>query len=161
FFVERGNVVALEPVGATSTRVSVAAGNTYSRKAADKGSVASGLDRTLLESMPRTYRDTLPALLPQVGTRTVQPKPAPASGFADVEEWLKSDSELRRCLVAVMVRSAQETLTRRGFDVGPIDGVLGPRTQGALREFQQQQGLNRSGQLDEETLKALDVADRR
>jgi hypothetical protein len=161
FFVESGSVVALEPTGPASTRVAVSAGSTYSRKAAEKGNVASRVDAAFVQAMPRSYRDTLPALLPKVGTRAVQAKPAPEASFADVEDWLKSDPELRRCLVAVMVRSAQETLTRKGFDVGPIDGVLGPRTAAALREFQDQQGLARSGQLDEQTLKALDVADRR
>jgi hypothetical protein len=91
----------------------------------------------------------------------VQPAPAPESNFGDVEEWLRSDPDLRRCLVAVMVRSAQETLTQKGFDVGPVDGVLGPRTRAALREFQQREGLARSGELDESTLRALDVVDRR
>jgi len=55
------------------------------------------------------------------------------------------------------VRDVQQALQNKGYDVGSVDGVMGPRTQSALREFQQQQGLPRSGQLDERTMSALDV----
>ena len=55
------------------------------------------------------------------------------------------------------VRDVQQALQNKGYDVGPIDGMMGPRTQSALREFQQQQGLSRSGRIDQQTLSALDV----
>jgi hypothetical protein len=55
------------------------------------------------------------------------------------------------------VRNVQQALQNKGYDVGPIDGVMGPKTQSALREFQQQQGLTRSGRIDRQTLSALDV----
>jgi peptidoglycan hydrolase-like protein with peptidoglycan-binding domain len=55
------------------------------------------------------------------------------------------------------VRDVQQALQNKGYDVGPIDGVMGPRTQSALREFQQQQGLTRSGRIDQRTMSALDV----
>jgi peptidoglycan hydrolase-like protein with peptidoglycan-binding domain len=55
------------------------------------------------------------------------------------------------------VRDVQQALQNKGYDVGPIDGAMGPRTQSALREFQQQQGLTRSGRIDRQTMSALDV----
>jgi len=55
------------------------------------------------------------------------------------------------------VRDVQQALQNKGYDVGPIDGVMGQRTQSALREFQQQQGLTRSGRIDQQTMSALDV----
>jgi peptidoglycan hydrolase-like protein with peptidoglycan-binding domain len=55
------------------------------------------------------------------------------------------------------VREAQQALQQKGFDVGPIDGVMGPKTSAALREFQQAQGLKSSGRLDQQTLSALNV----
>ena len=61
---------------------------------------------------------------------------------------------------ASTARDVQQALERKGYDVGPIDGVMGPRTQSALREFQQQQGLAQSGQIDQQTLLALDVQPR-
>lgn len=55
------------------------------------------------------------------------------------------------------VREVQQALQSKGYDVGPIDGVMGPRTESALREFQQQQGLARSGRIDAQTMSALEV----
>jgi peptidoglycan hydrolase-like protein with peptidoglycan-binding domain len=55
------------------------------------------------------------------------------------------------------VREAQQALKDKGFDTGPIDGVMGPKTSAALKEFQESQGLKTSGQLDAQTRAALDV----
>jgi hypothetical protein len=49
------------------------------------------------------------------------------------------------------VRSAQQALQAQGFDPGPIDGVMGPRTSAAVRDFQQKENLTVTGQLDAET----------
>ena len=49
------------------------------------------------------------------------------------------------------VRSAQQALQHQGFDPGPIDGVMGPRTSAAVRDFQQKENLTVTGQLDAET----------
>lgn len=37
-------------------------------------------------------------------------------------------------------RQVQQQLAQRGYDPGPVDGVAGPKTQRALRNFQQSQG---------------------
>lgn len=55
------------------------------------------------------------------------------------------------------VRQVQQGLKDKGHDPGPIDGVMGPQTQSALREFQQSQGMNASGTLDQDTMGALGV----
>jgi len=55
------------------------------------------------------------------------------------------------------VRSAQQALKDKGFDVGTVDGQMGPNTENALRQFQQKQGLPQTGNLDEQTLSALGV----
>lgn len=54
-----------------------------------------------------------------------------------------------------VVKQAQEKLSEAGHDVGSADGILGPKTQKGLKEFQQSKGLQPSGQLDEKTLAAL------
>lgn len=56
-----------------------------------------------------------------------------------------------------VVRQVQKSLNEQGYDAGPIDGKWGPKTQSALKNFQQAKGLEASGQLDEETLAELDV----
>src|SRR5262245_37609269 len=56
------------------------------------------------------------------------------------------------------VRDAQQALQAKGYDVGESDGVMGPRTQSAIRDFQQQQGLPVSGRLDRATRSALNLS---
>lgn len=55
------------------------------------------------------------------------------------------------------VKSVQEALKNKGHDPGPIDGVMGARTQQALRAFQRAQNIQTSGQLDSSTASALGV----
>jgi hypothetical protein len=54
--------------------------------------------------------------------------------------------------LAVMV---QTELARLGFYDGPISGVIGPRSQMAIREFQEGQGLPITGQIDQNLVRAL------
>src|SRR5579859_2692601 len=54
------------------------------------------------------------------------------------------------------VSEAQQALNDKGFNAGPVDGVAGPKTQAALKQFQQSQGLQASGKLDQQTLSALE-----
>jgi peptidoglycan hydrolase-like protein with peptidoglycan-binding domain len=53
------------------------------------------------------------------------------------------------------VKQAQEQLSLMGHDAGPVDGIMGPKTQAAVKEFQESKGLQVSGRLDNQTLAAL------
>ena len=53
------------------------------------------------------------------------------------------------------IGQAQDRLKAAGFNPGPLDGVLGPRTKEALRRYQASQGLPATGELDEATRQAL------
>jgi peptidoglycan hydrolase-like protein with peptidoglycan-binding domain len=53
------------------------------------------------------------------------------------------------------VAQVQELLKEAGFNPGPIDGILGPRTKEALRRYQADRGLPATGALDEATRQAL------
>ena len=57
-----------------------------------------------------------------------------------------------------LIRQAQIALRDAGFEPGRIDGVMGPRTQAALRQFQAAQGLPQTGSLDGDTQKELMAA---
>lgn len=56
-----------------------------------------------------------------------------------------------------LVKQAQEKLSALGKNVGTPDGQMNSRTQQALQEFQRDNGLQPSGQLDQQTLAALDI----
>jgi cytochrome c peroxidase/peptidoglycan hydrolase-like protein with peptidoglycan-binding domain len=53
------------------------------------------------------------------------------------------------------IQQVKARLKAAGLDPGPMDGVIGAQTEGALRAYQQQRGFPVSGQLDEVTFQAL------
>lgn len=55
------------------------------------------------------------------------------------------------------MRAAQEVLKDRGMYEGEVDGIMGPKTQAALREFQKKEGLQETGRLDQQTMSRLGV----
>ena len=55
------------------------------------------------------------------------------------------------------VRAVQEALKGKGFDPGPVDGVMGRKTQAALRSFQQSSSLSATGRLDAQTAQHLGI----
>lgn len=55
------------------------------------------------------------------------------------------------------VAAAQQALKTNGHNPGPIDGYMGPQTAAAVREFQQKEQLQVTGQLDPDTLGRLGV----
>jgi localization factor PodJL len=56
-----------------------------------------------------------------------------------------------------LVLEAQRALRDLGYDPGPIDGSVGPRTRAALEKYQATERLPVTGELDALTLERLDV----
>jgi peptidoglycan hydrolase-like protein with peptidoglycan-binding domain len=56
------------------------------------------------------------------------------------------------------VKAVQQALKDKGHDPGSIDGMMGPKTRQALKDFQKAQGLSDTGRLDAETRAKLGVA---
>jgi peptidoglycan hydrolase-like protein with peptidoglycan-binding domain len=57
------------------------------------------------------------------------------------------------------VRRVQQALQKKGFTPGPVDGVLGPLTKGALRKFQDRYAIQGNGDINNQTLFALGESD--
>src|SRR5262245_47538264 len=53
------------------------------------------------------------------------------------------------------IRDVQHQLDKAGYPIASADGVMGPKTETAIRNFQRDKGLNATGELNDETLKAL------
>lgn len=64
---------------------------------------------------------------------------------------MPSDTRLQKDTV----RDAQVALRGAGYEPGRVDGVMGPKTQAAIREFQASHGLPETGRLDETTQQQL------
>jgi hypothetical protein len=53
------------------------------------------------------------------------------------------------------VREAQRQLQQRGYNVGPVDGIYGPRTRDAVAEFQRYNNIDQTSRLDANTMQLL------
>lgn len=60
-------------------------------------------------------------------------------------------------LSSQQIKEIQQSLDKQGFKAGHADGKWGPETAEAVKQFQQKQNMQASGQLDQQTLQALGV----
>jgi peptidoglycan hydrolase-like protein with peptidoglycan-binding domain len=80
------------------------------------------------------------------------------SRFVDHSTWKALNVFYESGLVKdgqVNIKGIQEYLSREGFEPGPVDGRKGPKTQEAIRSFQQQFHLKVDGQIGPQTLNAM------
>jgi len=57
------------------------------------------------------------------------------------------------------IRRVQQALKDKGFDPGPVNGVVGARLKDAVNAFQTRYGIGSNGEVDNQTLLALGEAD--
>ncbi|MGH3449661.1 MAG: TIR domain-containing protein [Haloechinothrix sp.] len=74
-----------------------------------------------------------------------------SSGDSLVDDWLTSRLLRRRVLIAV-----QQQLKRIGLYTGPIDGIAGPATEGAVIEFQRRAGITVDAMIGPEVIRRLE-----
>ena len=72
-------------------------------------------------------------------------------GEAFAQEWPRDE----RALTRTERLELQQHLSRRGFDVGEPDGILGTRTRVAIRDFQARSGLVPDGFASSQVLNRL------
>ena len=90
-----------------------------------------------LATIPDEWKNKAPAIV------TGAPKPTQATnanGFA---------------ITQANIAKAQSMLGALGYNAGPADGQIGPRTRTAIRNFQEVAGLPVTGKIDQALLKAL------
>ena len=75
------------------------------------------------------------------------------SGVGTVHNHIKAPSRAQ-------IMAAQERLDALGFSPGAIDGVLGPRTSAALRQYQAASGVPVTGRFDAATIRAMGLETR-
>ena len=107
------------------------------------GAVALGSQPLLAQETQRRMEN--PAWGDSQKPATHQPSvtPSPSQG-----EWNMS---------AQNVRKIQEALRDKGYNPGPVDGIMGDRTEEALRNFQQANNLPATGLMDSKTAEKLGV----
>ncbi len=77
--------------------------------------------------------------------------PAPEGGWDDAPVQAGNSAGPTQAQVA----EAQTLLSQRGYDPGPADGLIGPRTTDAVRAFRQSAGLDEGASIDQALLNAL------
>lgn len=89
--------------------------------------------------------------------------PASLGSQSETKQQQAGASETRQHQAGAMkldskrVNEMQKALNEKGYAVGRVDGVVGPQTSNAIREFQRKEGLSATGQPDQQTLKALGI----
>ena len=73
-----------------------------------------------------------------------------SSGMAKMHQQKDATS-----LSANQVRELQSLLKKEGYKVGNVDGIIGPVTSGAIRQYQTDRDLEASGIPNEKTLRSL------
>jgi N-acetyl-anhydromuramyl-L-alanine amidase AmpD len=58
----------------------------------------------------------------------------------------------------LQIATVQAKLLKLGYEVGEIDGKLGPRTKAAIKSFQDKQGLKADGKISAKLMKQLETA---
>lgn len=54
-----------------------------------------------------------------------------------------------------VIQAVQKALNESGFDCGTPDGISGPKTENAIKEYQASEGLEATGQISEELLTSM------
>jgi localization factor PodJL len=93
----------------------------------------------------------------KIGTMIPAPRPPPdPKDTVDAIESLKTADKESGPAAPARVRRVQTALASRGYDVGPIDGIMGSRTRAAIRAFQSDQGLEADGRLSAGLIEKLE-----
>src|SRR5262245_2603207 len=104
-FVETGDARLTEAASkakgvAPAGPIRLKTGEYYSRKAEQKGVVASRPAPAFIGALPKVFLDPLPSRMARYKEREVQPKRLDEASYAEVETWLKAPPEIRRPMVA-------------------------------------------------------------
>lgn len=99
------------------------------------------------------------AVAVSVGTLLSVAPLSPLASSVSAERAVVTVSGLSRGASGDAVKSLQQALVSKGVSVGGgVDGVYGPNTEAAVKQFQSQSGLTASGSVDDATAIALGLA---
>lgn len=98
-----------------------------------------------LETQQLLYDVEKSVLSPRTQTRD------PVLDASTAPEFTPRDFELT-------TKDIQAMLSTKGYDVGKIDGVMGPRTEAAIKQFQKDRGLKVDGKVGPKTRAAMEAS---
>jgi peptidoglycan hydrolase-like protein with peptidoglycan-binding domain len=95
-----------------------------------------------------------PAVSAPVVAAMPRPRPSEPEALKVEAPPVKADALPARSRLE-LIAEIQKELGKRGFYDGAADGVHGPKTEAAIRDFEQQTGLRHAGGPDEQLLRAI------
>jgi hypothetical protein len=120
-------------------------------KAADKAERSAEKAADKVEDKADSTKDTLK-------DKAVRAKDKIKDKTVRAKDKIKDKMERADDRVAMTdTRAAQEALKNQGFNPGPIDGQMGPRTRTAVADYQRKNELPVTGMLDDATMAKLNV----
>jgi peptidoglycan hydrolase-like protein with peptidoglycan-binding domain len=110
------------------------------------------------ENAKDTIKDKAESATDTIKDKAVRAKNKIKEKIAHAKDAMRSKTEGGDSHVAMSdTRAAQEALKTQGFDPGPIDGRMGPRTKAAVSDYQRKNDLPLTGMLDDATMSKLNV----
>ena len=103
---------------------------------------------TLSKEQLAAARDEVAAWTPE--------KPVPSANIVETPpQWMPVAASADKVDKTAVVRDIQSILNKNGYDAGPEDGLLGARTDAAIRAFQKVNGFKANGEITPQLVKAL------
>lgn len=162
------NVLAMTMAGALVAATAFAqgsgagaGGNTTTPQMGTQQPKPSGMNTDMMKSTDTKAKagDATKSDSAGAASPSTAPSVSPSMTGSDKSD-MKADTSSRRASKGAGrgdVKAAQQALKDKGHDPGPVDGVMGPKTQAALHDFQKSSGIKESGRLDSETMAKLGV----
>lgn len=122
----------------------------------DVGEARTPLQRTPTPPTPRPSADAPDAITDLLTATSVEAPRSPVSAGLD-PAGARPAAAVRQADPAVA--SVQRALAERGYEPGPVDGLMGSATRSALEAYQASQGLPVTGTADASVLAALGLGD--
>ena len=114
-FLESGEAVLTEREVLPPSRLSLKAGEVYTRAGPGKGATAPRPTPEQLRAVPRAFRDTLPLRAAQFAGKTPTLQPLPAPTYAELQAWLTAEKSLRADFPRRFAPLARDAAFRRGL----------------------------------------------
>jgi peptidoglycan hydrolase-like protein with peptidoglycan-binding domain len=136
---------------------------TGSGTSAPSGTGSSSGTTTIPQAAPSTQQPSPGTPMPSPSGKA---QPGVTQGSSGTESPAKSSAGSKPGMIngqaarggSEQVKKVQKALQEKGADPGPVDGIMGPMTESALKSFQKDQKLPETGRLDSETLAKLGVS---
>ena len=125
----------------------------------DKAESTKDTIKDKAEDAKETIKDKAESAKDTIKDKAVRAKDKIKETVAHTKDKMRSKTDGRVSMRVSMndTRAAQEALKTQGFDPGPADGRMGPRTRAALTDYQRKNDLPTTGMLDDATMSKLNV----